>query len=321
MANLEKLMLDKTVIKMKRFKINEFQQIFKFLHLDLEWKDVVKQVSKCRLRLNIVNVVSVIHQYLKDSNLIEETYLRVMLADAIYHQNSQWWTVTMNTINKRLLEKEIIRNNIQAMLNKLNINAVTYVMHYDKMFWVLINMNESKKNNINPKLKTPYFFTITTGKVFHVFHRPQNVDNRLLKIVIKSVGAKKCKSYDLSGKHLQSMVNLLEDRNKENKQENLQKLPDNYKVENVQEYVQQLFGNKQQVLNNFTINVESDYSMLSNTNPYVKTCKTKVELKGNSIISGVKDMMLSGVLQPPYSDWVMKLPVLGKNSVHVDIRS
>jgi len=124
MATLEKLMLDKILMKMKRFNMNELKQLFKILHLNLEWKDIINIVSECRLRLSVANVVSVVHQHLKNSDSIDETYHRVLLVDAIFHQNSQWWTVTIDKVNKQLLDKEIIRNNIEAMLNKLNIKAI-----------------------------------------------------------------------------------------------------------------------------------------------------------------------------------------------------
>lgn len=158
--------------------------------------------------------------------------------------------------------------------------------------------------------------------MFHVFYRSQIIDSRLLKIVIKSVGANKSKPYALSGKHLQSMVNLLEDKDKdkENGQENVQLLTNNYKEEDVREYVKQLFGDKQRILNQFTINVESDMSVFSSTDPVGKTCKTKVVLTGDSVIDSVKDMMLSGVFEPPCPDWVTKLPVMGKNSININIR-
>ncbi|XP_015377297.1 PREDICTED: uncharacterized protein LOC107171558 [Diuraphis noxia] len=272
MATLEKLMLDKILMKMKRFNMNELKQLFKILHLNLEWKDIINIVTECRLRLSVANIVSVVHQHLKDSDSIDETYHRVLLVDAIFHQNSQWWTVTIDKVNKQLLDKEI-------------------------------------------------FFTIAPGKVFHVFHKPQNIDNRLLKIVIKSVGASKCKPYSLSGKNLPSMVSLLEDKNRGNeKNKEIPTLLNNYKEEDVQEYVQQLFGEKCRVLNEFTINVESDMSVFSNSNLAGKICKTRVVLKGESIIDCVKDMMLSGVLQPPYPDWATKLPVLGKNCVNINVQ-
>jgi len=321
MATLEKLMLDKILLKMKRFNMNELQQLCKILHLNLEWKDIINLVSECRMRLSVANVVSVIHQHLKDSESIEETYHRVMLVDTIFHQNSQWWTVTIDKVNKQLLDKEIIRNNIEAMLNKLNIKSITYVMKCNKLFYVLIDVNETKRKQTTIKLNNLYFFTIAPGKVFHVFYKPQNIENRLLKIVIKSIGASKYKPYSLSGKHLQSMVNLLEDKNRNNeKNTKVPILVDNHKEEDVQEYVQQLFGEKCRVLNQFTINVESDLSVFSNNSPAGKICKTKVVLKGDSVIDGVKDMMLSGILQPPYPDWATRLPVLGKNCVNINIR-
>lgn len=322
MATLEELMLEKTIIKMKRFSLNETQQLLKILHLNLEWKDIIKLVSECRMRLNVANVVSIIHQYLKKSELIEETYHRVLLVDTIFHQSSQWWTVSINKVKENLLDKEKIRSNIQAMLDKLNIEGTTYVMKFNRLFWVLININKTKITKNGPKLNTPNFFTIAPGKVFHIFHKPQNIDDRLLRIVTKSIGANKCKPYALSGKHLPSMVHLLEDKNKENEEESshVLSLANNYKEEDVRIYVQNLFGDKRPILNQFTINVESDLSVLSNSNMIGKMCKTKVELKGENIIDGVKDMMLSGVLQPPYPDWVTKLPVLGKNSVNIDIR-
>lgn len=321
MATLEKLMLKKTVLKMKRFNINEFQHLLKILHLNIEWKDIVKHVSDCRLRLNIINIVAVVHHFLKDSDFIEESYHRVLLVDAIFHQSSYWWTVSLDKVHTRLLEKETIRNNIQCMLEKLNINAITYVMKFNKLFWVLIIKGESKKKKNNLKLSSPFFFALAPGKVFHVFYRPSNIDNKLLKIVVSSIGAKNYKPYDLSGKHIQSMVNFLEDKNKENAHMNEQQLF-NYKEEDVQEYVKNLFGDKNYVLNQFTINIKTDYSMLGDTIPdNSKISKAKVELNGNNIIDGVKDMMLSGAIQPAYPDWVTKLPVLGKNSVHIDVRS
>ncbi|XP_060878112.1 uncharacterized protein LOC132950605 [Metopolophium dirhodum] len=320
MAAIKKLMLDKILMKMKRFNMNELKQLFEILHLNLEWKDIINIVSECRLRLSVANVVSVVHQHLKDSDSVDETYHRVLLVDAIFHQNSQWWTVTIDKVNKQLLDKGIIRNNIEAMLNKLNIKAITYVMKCNKLFWVLIDINETKRKQTTVKLNKPYFFTIAPGKVFHVFYKPQNIENRLLKIVIKSVGASKCKAYSLSGKHLPSMVSLLEDKNRGNeKNKEVPTLLNNHKEEDVQEYVQKLFGEKRWVLNEFTINVESDMSVFSNSNPAGKMCKTKMVLKGDSIIDGVKDMMLSGVLQPPYPDWVTNLPVLGKNCVNINV--
>lgn len=314
-------MLEKIVVKMKRFNMSETKQLIKILHLNLEWIDITKLVAECRLRLSVPNVVSVVHEFLKRSELIQETYHRVLLVDTIYHQNSHWWTVSLDKVNKRLLDKldkEKVRNNIQAMLDKLNIKGITYVMKYNQLFWVLINITETKNSKTGPKLNTPCFFTIAPGKVCHIFHKPQNIDKRLLKIVVKSIGANKSKPYALSGKHLPSMINLLEDKNKENVEK--LELFDNYREEDVQDYVQKLFGNKRRILNQFTINVQSDMSVFSNTNPIGKMCKTKVELKGDNIIDGVKDMMLSGVLSPPYPSWVTQLPVLGKNCVDIEIR-
>lgn len=317
MASVEELMLDKIAMKMKRFNISEIQQLIKILHLTLEWKDIVNMVSKCRLRLTIPNIVSVFHHFIKDSDLVEEIYHRVLLVDAIYHQVGHWWTVSVDKVNKRLLDKEIIRNNIQSMLDKLNMKAIAFVMKCNQLFWVYINTNDEKINKKSVKLSSPYFFSIAPGKVCYVFHKPQNIDNRLLKIVIKSIGANKCKPYELSGKHVQSMVNLLNDKNKENHQDNVQKLVNNYKEEDVQEYVQQLFGDKCQLLNKFTINMERDLSVSNNSNTDGKMCKSKIELKGDSVINGIKDMMLSGVLVAPYPDWVTRLPVLGKNCVNI----
>lgn len=320
MATLENLMLSKITMKMKKFNMNEIQQLLKILHLNLEWKDITNLMAECRLRITIANVVSIMHQFLKDSESIEETYHRVLLVDAIYHQNTQWWTVSIDKVNKKLLDKEIIRNNIQTILDKLNIKATTYVMKYNQLFWVLININEMKKKQTCLKLNSPYFFTIAPGKVFHVFYRPQNVDNRLLKAVIKSVGANKSKPYALSGKHIQSMVDMVEDKTKTKRenQENILKLANNYKEKDVQEYVNQLFGNKIPVINKFTINVESDMSVFNNTDLNGEMSITKVELKSDNIINSVKDMMLSGILQPPYPDWVTQLPVLGKNYVKIN---
>lgn len=317
MASVEKLMLDKIVVKMKRFNLDQLQQLIKILHLTIEWKDIVNMVSQCRLRLTISNIVSVIHHFIKDSDSIEQIYHRVLLVDAIYHQIGQWWTVSVDKVNKRLLDKEIIRNNIQSMLDKLNMKAIAFVMKCNQLFWVYINISEKKLNKNSVRLSTPYFFTIAPGKVSHVFHKPQNIDNRLLKIVIKSIGANKCKPYELSGKHIQSLVNLINDKNKENHQDNMQVLANNYKEEDVREYVQRLFGDKCQLLNKFTINMERDLSVVNNTNPDGKMCKSKIELKGDSVINGIKDMMMSGVLVAPYPDWVTRLPVLGKNCVNI----
>lgn len=314
---LETMMLEKTAKKMKMFSINEIQKLFKILHLGLKWNDIVKQVSMCRLRLTIPNIVSVIHQYLKtSSDTIEETYHTVLLVDAIYHQTKLWWTVSVDGVKKRLLEQKIIQNNIQAMLDKLNINAATYVIECNKLFWVMINERKNKSNT-NPKLNIPLFFTIAPGKELHVFHRPQKVNPEFLNIVVKSIGAKKYKPYELSGKHLQSMVNSLKNKNKENDQNIAQELPNIYKEADVQICVNRLFGNRQQVLDKLTINVESDYPISNNTDPSEQTCKTKFELSGTNVVDGVKDMMLSGVIQPPYPSWVIQLPVLSKNSIDI----
>lgn len=219
-------------------------------------------------------------------------------------------------MNKHLLDKEGIRYNIQVVLDRLKINAITYVMKCKKLFWVLINIKNTKKKN-SQEFDKQYFFTILPGKVFHVFYRPQIIDRRVLNIVIKSIGANKSKPYALYGKHLQSLVNLLED--KDNEQDNLQLLTSNYKEEDVRGYIKQLFGEKQCIINQFTINIESDMSVFSNTNPVGEMCKTKVQLTSDSVFGSVKDMILSGVIQPPYPDWVSKLPVLGKNTVNVNI--
>lgn len=316
MAGVEKLMLDKIVMKMKRFNLDQLQQLIKILHLTLDWKDIVNMVSECRLRLTISNIVSVVHHFIKDSDSIEEIYHRVLLVDVIYHQTGQWWTVSVDKVNKRLLDKEKIRNSIQSMLDKLNMKAIAFVMKYNQLFWVYINISEKKFKKNSVKLSSPNFFTIAPGKVFHVFYKPQNIDDRLLKVVIKSIGANKCKSYELSGTHVQSMVNLINNKNKENHQDNVQILA-NYMEEDVQEYVQRLFGDKCQLLNKFTINMERDLSAVNHTNLDGKMCKSKIELNGNNVINGIKDMMLSGVFEAPYPDWVTRLPVLGKNCVNI----
>ncbi|XP_050436337.1 uncharacterized protein LOC126843069 [Adelges cooleyi] len=321
MATTEKLMLNKIAVKMKRFNMSEIQQLLKILHLNLEWKNVVELVEKCRMRLNVTNVVNVIFQYLKDKESIMEVYHRVLLVDVIYHQSGSWWTVTIDKVKQNLLDKERIRNNIQAMLDKLNINAITYVMKFNQFFWVLVDKTEiNKKTKL--KLNVPSFFTIPASNVSHIFHKPRNIDGTLLKIVIKSVGGSRSKPYPLSGKNLLSMVSLLEDKNKENEENDVHRtaLTNNYRDEDVREYIGQLFGTKKRVLNSFTINVESDLSMFGNGNLPGKMCKTRIELKADNVIEGVKDMMLSGVLQPPYPDWVTKLPVLGKNCVNINMR-
>lgn len=321
MATIEKLMLDKIAIKMKKFNMQEIQQLVKILHLNLGWKDIINLVSECRLRLTIANVVSIVNHHLKETDKIEATYHRVLLVDAIFHKGSQWWTVSVDKVNKRLLDKERIRNNIQAVLDKLNIKAVAYVMKNNDLFWVLINVKDTKKKKTSVKLDKPYFFTIAPGKMTHVFYKPQIIDSRLLKIVTKAIGANKSKPYALSGKHLQSMVHMLNNKDKENEQENVQLSSDkHHREEDVREYVQRLFEDNRRILNEFTINVDSDMSVFGNTDPLGKMCKTKIELKGDNIIDSVRDMMLSGVFQPPYPDWVTRLPVMSKNSITVNIR-
>lgn len=332
METLEKLMLEKIVVKMKRFKMNEIQQLFKILHLKMEWKDIVDIVTECRMRMNVANVVSVVHELLKNSeSSIEATYHQVLLVDAIFHQSSNWWTVSIDKANKRLLDKEIIRNNIHTMLDKLSIDATTYVMKNNQLFWVLIN--ENSKNDGSgacAKLSIPFFFTIVPGKVFHVFHRPQNFNNVLMKVVIKSVGATKCKPYALSGKHLPSMVSLLADKCNERKLKDaaLRELTNNYRDEDVQEYVQTLFGNECRVLERFTLNVLTDLSVSNNNTTgnggkksKRRTFKTTIELKGDNVMDGIKDMMLTSVLQPAYPDWVRRLPISGKNCFNIDLVS
>lgn len=312
---------------MKRFSMVELQQLLKVLHLNMKWEDVVNEVSNCRKRLSVKNVVDVVHQYLKDKGLlIKETYHRVLLVDAIFHQSSQWWTMTVDKVNQSFLDKETIRNNVQAILNKLNIRAITYVMLYDELFWVLINNthdnNGTKGHKTSTaKLNSPCFFTVAPGRVFHVFHRPQKVDNRLLKTVIKSIGANKFKPYPLSGKHLQSMVGLLAD--KENKQGNDVKNDDGAPTkegDNVQEYVDRLYGDKCRLLNQFMINAECESLLFDNAvDSEDMTYKTRVELKGDNVMKGVKDMMLSGALQLPYPSWAKNLPQMGTNCVDVKI--
>lgn len=65
MESIEKLMLDKIIIKMKRFNINEIQHLFKILHFNLEWNVIISIVAECRLRMSVRNVVCVINEYLK----------------------------------------------------------------------------------------------------------------------------------------------------------------------------------------------------------------------------------------------------------------
>jgi len=321
MADIEKLMLKKIIVKMKKFDIKELQRLMKILHLGIEWDDIMDKVLECRMRPTVSNIVSVINQYLEDSESIEETYHRVLLVDAIFHKSGYWWTVTVDKVNRRLLDKEIIRNRVQTMLDRLKIQAIAYVMQCNQLFWVLINVTcdnseNVQRNTVKVKLSTPCFFTIAPGQVFHVFHRPQNVDERLLKMVIKSIGANKCKPYALSGKHLQSMVSLLADKeNKENKQDSDEDVPTK-EGDDIRSYVNRLFGNKCRVLNQFTMNVESELSLFDNVAEN-KVYKSQIQLNSDSVIEGVKDMMLSGVLQPPYPSWATKLPVMGKN--HVDI--
>lgn len=319
MATLEKLMLNKIVMKMKRFNMNEIQHLLKILPLNLDWNDITNLVIELRLRLTVANVVSIVQYYLKEMESIEATYYRVLLADAIYHQRTQWWTVTIDKVTKRFLDKRIIQNNIESMLIKMSIKAITYVMELNKFFWILINVNETKGRKTTLKLNNPYFFTIAPGKVCHIFHRPRNIDNRLMKIVSKAVGAKKYKIHALSGKDLYSMVNFMEDKNKENDQGNVQALFNSYKEEDVKEYVQKLFGNNCRILNEFTININTDLTKINKINPDEKIYNTQVQLKGDSIIDGIKEMMLLGVLQPPYPDWVTRLPYLGKNNVNINL--
>lgn len=215
------------------------------------------------------------------------------------------------------------------MLDKINIKGISYVMKHNNLFWVLINTSgNAKKKKTSVNLSTPHLFTIVPGNVSYVFHRPQNIENRLLKIVIKSVGANIFKSYPLTGKNLQSMIHFLGDKNKE--KENLQELSNNFIEKDLRAYVQQLFGNEFIKLNQFIINVESDLFMFGTTSrsnnnnsdgEINKINKSKIELKANNIIDGIKDMIFTGVLTPPYPDWVTKLPVLGKNNVQIKLHS
>ncbi|MCP6508468.1 hypothetical protein NL478_27265, partial [Klebsiella pneumoniae] len=69
----------------------------------------------------------------------ERTYHLVLLVDAIFHSRGYWWTVTVDKVNRRLLDKETIRDNVQAMLDRLDIRATAYAMRCDQLFWVLIN--------------------------------------------------------------------------------------------------------------------------------------------------------------------------------------
>lgn len=318
MATIDKLMLDKIAVKMKKFNMKEIQHLLKILPLNLEWNGLTDLMTELRLRLNVTNVVSVVQYYLKELESIEATYYRVLLVDAIYHQRSQWWTVSIDKVNKRFLDKRIIQKNVQSMMVKMNIQAITYVMQFNSLFWVLINITENKGKKTKLKLNNPNFFTIAPGSVGHIFHRPRKIDDRLLKIVSKAVGANKYKPYALSGKDLQSMVNLLEDKNKENDQSNLPELLNNYQEEDVKEYVQKLFGDKRRILNSFVMNFSTD--LKNQTNPEEKMFKAQVQLKGDSVIDGIKEMMLLGVLQPPYPEWVTRLPFLGKNSVNINLR-
>lgn len=320
MATLEKLMLNKIVMKMKRFNMNEIQHLLKILPLNLEWNDITKLVTELRMRLTVVNVVSIVQYYLKDKESIEESYYRVILVDAIYHQRCQWWTVSIDKITKRFLDKRIIQNNIQSILVKMGIKAITYVMKVNTLFWILININETIGKKTSLKLKNPCFFTIAPGNVSHIFHRPRNIDNRLLKTVSKAVGAKKYKPYALCGKDLQSMVKLLEDKNKDNNEGNVVAQLNSYKEDDVKEYVEQLFGNKCRILNELTLNINTDSTKLNQINVEENICKTQIKLKGDNIIEGIKEMMLLGVLQPPYPDWVTRLPFLGKNIVNINLQ-
>jgi hypothetical protein len=319
MATLETLMLNKIIMQMKRFNINEIQHLLRILPLNLEWNEITNLVTELRLRLTVANVVSIIHYYLKEMESIEATYYRVLLADAIYHQRSLWWTVTIDKVNKRFLDKRIIQKNIQFMLVKMSIEAITYVMESNKLFWILININETKEKKTTLKLNNPYFFTIAPGKVCHIFHRPRNIDNRLMKIVSKAVGASKFKLYALSGKDLYSMKHFMEDKNKENNKGNVQTLLNSDKEEDVKEYVQKLFGNNSRILNKFTININIDLTKFNQINSEENISNTQIQLKGDSIIDGIKEMMLLGVMQPPYPDWVTRLPYLGKNSVNINL--
>jgi len=327
-ATVEKLMLKTIASKMKRFSMAQLPDVLKFLHLNMNWEELMDKVSDCRLRPTVTNVVAVVQQYLHDRELlIEGTYHRLLLVDAIIHKSGFWWTMTVDKVNPSFLDKKTIRNNIQAMLNKLNIRAITYVMSYDELFWVLINTvhdnNGTKRRKTSTvKLNSPCFFTVAPGPVSYLFHRPHKVDNRLLKIMMKSIGATKCNPYPLSGKDLQSMVGLLAD--KENKQDNDHDENDHgvptEEGENVQEYVDRLFGDKCRVLNHVMINAECESLLFDNAADLEGTThKIQVELKGDNVMKGVRDMMLSGALQLPYPSWAKKLPQIGTNCVDVKI--
>jgi len=328
---VEELMLKKVVTKMKRFCMNELERLLKILHLDMEWKDLMDKMCECRMRPTVKNAVSVLHQYLANNgSMIERTYHLVLLVDAIFHNSGYWWTVTVDKVNRRLLDKETIRNNVQAMLDKLNIRAIAYAMRCDQLFWVLINAvpggtddGAIRRNTTGgpAKLSNPCLFAVAPGRVFRVFHRPQNVDGKLLKVVVKSIGANKSKPYALFGKSPRSMVNLLAD--KDNEQQQQQGGKDDgaptKEGDDVHEYVGRLFGDKRRVLNQFTINAQSDPSLFDDADN--QPFKVKVNLKADNVVDGIRDMMLSGVLQPPYPSWATKLPVTGKNCVNFSVHA
>lgn len=77
MEAINKLMLDKTVIKMKKFNMKEIQQLFKILRVNLEWNDIISMVAKCRLRLCVGNVACVIDEYLKGTIIF---FLKLLLS-------------------------------------------------------------------------------------------------------------------------------------------------------------------------------------------------------------------------------------------------
>lgn len=311
MESIEKLMLDKITVVLKRFSVNEIRQLNKILIINLDWNDIARMVTKNRLRMNVGNVVGIINEHLNgsDRELIKNTYYRVLLADAVCHHRSQWRTVSVDKIKRRLLDKAIIKNRIRSMMGKMQTNGIIYVMKYDDMFMVSIDIVGSETDEETVvKLSTPHLFAIASGNGSQVFYKSRRIVNFLMNIVVRSVGANKFQPYPLTGKNVRSMIHFLEDKDENETNAQMLAVKRSGK-DRTRTDIQQLYFNKRQKLDRFTVHVESvhDYSNKIN--------KLKVELIASSITNGIRDMILAAVLTPPYPDWVIKLPFLGTNNI------
>lgn len=322
-----KILKEKFVNLFKKFKKNELQNNVTALLTDSLQEKVKSALKHYRLSYSSENFGKVVLHLLKDKEfeVVRGIYNHMCLLDVALHKSRTWMPFSLlNPLSQvRIQDEKQMEKLVLQAIRIEKMNGDIYAKSIDGFIYVMIIFKKLRRNK-GIALTQPLYFAVSTENPYFFMIKNQFSD-AIVPVIVKALAYEKFhKHSQLSGKNIQSLIQMLKMKaNRTEEPEEISFVPQawvggrlNFFLDHEERlrHTDHFLGDNFIQLEELNITGPEEFSD-EQINLYGNQPRTSMTLRSPDIVQFIRLMAWKGAIKPPFPNYIKKFNVLGKNCI------